>query len=106
MHVPPVLVGRHRPARHYTSTLASSLLATTDTIGNALANSSESTSDLTFDDDDDKIVLEARDDAASFIASEGAIRGAHLEAALQHIRRQSPQLEASDRQLAEAILAF
>lgn len=83
---------------------ASSFVATTDTVGKALANSSEWTTDLTFDDDD-KVLLAARDDAATFIASEGDIRGARLEAALQQIRRQAPQLQADDRQLAEAILA-
>ena len=55
---------------------------------------------------DDKIVLAARDDAASFVASQGEIRGARLEAALQHIRQQAPQLQADDLQLAQAILTL
>ncbi|MCC6075020.1 DUF2388 domain-containing protein [Pseudomonas sp. GCM10022188] len=54
---------------------------------------------------DDKIVVAAQDDASSFIASGGAIRGAYLEAALQQIRQQRPDLQASDEQLAGAILA-
>src|SRR5690606_9410775 len=54
----------------------------------------------------DKVVLDARDDAASFVASGGETRGVQLEAALQHIREQLPELQATDMQLAEAILAL
>jgi len=54
----------------------------------------------------DKIVLAARDDAASFVASEGDIRGVKLESALDHIRHQAPQLNATDAQLAQAILTL
>lgn len=85
---------------------ASSFIATTDTLGKALANSSEWTTDLTFGDDDNKVLLAAREDAASFVASEGRIRGARLEAALQQIRRRAPHLQADDMQLTEAILAL
>ncbi|HCL55378.1 MAG TPA: holliday junction resolvasome, helicase subunit, partial [Pseudomonas sp.] len=45
-------------------------------------------------------------DAASFVASQGSIRGAKLESALVHIRAQAPALHASDEQLAQAILAL
>ena len=55
---------------------------------------------------DDKVVLRARDDAASFVASEGQIRGVKLECALDLIRHQAPQLNATDFQLAQAILAI
>jgi uncharacterized protein (TIGR02448 family) len=56
---------------------------------------------------DDKLVLEARDDAASFVASDGRIRGAQLEAALRHLREKNASaLRASDMQLAQAILAL
>ena len=56
---------------------------------------------------DDKLVLEARDDAASFVASEGRIRGAQLEAALLHLREHNADAQrASDMQLARAILAL
>jgi uncharacterized protein (TIGR02448 family) len=56
---------------------------------------------------DDKMVLQARDDAASFVASEGRIRGAQLEAALRQLReRNSDARRASDMQLAQAILAL
>jgi len=56
---------------------------------------------------DDKVVLQARDDAASFVASEGRIRGAQLEAALRELRERKPDArQASDMQLAQAILAL
>ena len=56
---------------------------------------------------DDKMVLQARDDAASFVASEGRIRGAQLEAALRQLReRNADARQASDMQLAQAILAL
>jgi uncharacterized protein (TIGR02448 family) len=55
----------------------------------------------------DKVVLQARDDAASFVASDGRIRGAQLEAALRHLRERNPGAQrASDMQLAQAILAL
>ncbi|MCR7717227.1 DUF2388 domain-containing protein, partial [Pseudomonas aeruginosa] len=47
-----------------------------------------------------------RDDAASFVASQGDIRGSHLEAALRHIRGKLPSLAANDMQLAQAILTI
>ncbi|HDY98629.1 MAG TPA: DUF2388 domain-containing protein [Pseudomonas sabulinigri] len=83
---------------------ASSFVATTDTIGASLANSVEGTSDVS-SGGNDKVLLQAQDDAASFVASGGSIRGVRLEAALAHIRQQQPALNASDVQLAEAILA-
>ncbi len=56
--------------------------------------------------DDDKVVLEAREDAASFVATDGQIRGARLEAALRQLREHDAQArEASDMELALAILA-
>ena len=47
----------------------------------------------------------AREDAVSFVASNGEIRGPYLEAALQQMRREQPDLQASDMELATAILA-
>ncbi|MGQ7816738.1 ribonucleotide reductase [Pseudomonas sp. A46] len=58
---------------------------------------------LTFKDD--KLIVAARDDASSFVASDGEIRGPYLEAALQRIRNEHPDLQASDAELASAILA-
>lgn len=58
---------------------------------------------LTFKDH--KMIVAAQDDAGSFVASEGAIRGPFLEAAMRQVRADNPGLEASDMQLANAILA-
>ena len=57
---------------------------------------------LTFKDD--KLIVAARDDASSYVASGGEIRGPYLEAALQRIRSEHPDLKASDAELANAIL--
>ncbi|MBD3826502.1 DUF2388 domain-containing protein [Stenotrophomonas sp.] len=55
---------------------------------------------------DDKVVLDARDDAAAFVATDGAIRSARLEAALLHVReRDATQRQVSDMALAKALLA-
>lgn len=85
---------------------ATSFIVTTDSLVGALKASSDATSDVTSSFRDDKIVLAARDDAASFVASEGEIRGVKLESALDHIRHQAPQLQATDAQLAQAILTI
>ncbi|MDR6605761.1 DUF2388 domain-containing protein [Pseudomonas synxantha] len=88
------------------SAQASSFIVTTDAVVNALKATSDATSDVTSSFKDDKVVLAARDDAASFVASEGSIRGVKLESALDHIRHQAPQLSATDAQLAQAILTI
>lgn len=85
---------------------ATSFIVTTDSIVGALKATSDATSDITSSFRDDKIVRAARDDAASFVATEGAIRGVKLESALDHIRVQAPQLDATDSQLAQAILTL
>jgi uncharacterized protein (TIGR02448 family) len=85
---------------------ASSFVATTDTLGGAVMGTSDATSDATSSLRDSKLVLAARGDAASFIASQGAIHGVRLEAALQHIRQQTPGLVADDEELAQAILSY
>lgn len=54
---------------------------------------------------DDKLVAAAREDASSFVASDGEIRGPYLEAMLQQIRSDQPDLQASDMELASAVLA-
>ena len=53
---------------------------------------------------DRKLVLEARDDAAAFVASDGRIRGARLQAALSELHASDPRLSADDLELAQAIL--
>ena len=89
-----------------TAANASSFVVTTDTLVRAVDASTNATSDVTSSFKDDKIVLAARDDAASFVGSAGDIRGAQLESAFQHIRQTVPQLQASDADLAQAILAI
>jgi uncharacterized protein (TIGR02448 family) len=54
---------------------------------------------------DHKMIIAAQDDAGSFVASQGDIRGPYLEAALAKVRDQNPGLKASDMELANAILA-
>jgi uncharacterized protein (TIGR02448 family) len=53
---------------------------------------------------DDKLMIPARDDASSFVASGGTIRGVYLESVMQQIRKDNPGLNASDEDLARAIL--
>lgn len=54
---------------------------------------------------DHKLVVAAQDDAGSFVASNGAIRGPYLESAMQKVRADNPGLQVSDMELANAILA-
>jgi len=90
-----------------TQAQARTLEATSDIFVRALGRSIDFTSDTTTSIRDMKMVVEARDDAASFIASDGGIRGAQLEAALRRLREHSEQArQASDRELAQAILAL
>jgi uncharacterized protein (TIGR02448 family) len=58
---------------------------------------------LTFKDH--KLVVAAQDDSGSFVASDGGIRGPYLEAAMQKVRADNPGLQATDMELANAILA-
>lgn len=86
---------------------AQTLVATSNIIVRALDRSLDFTSDTTTSLRDMKVVLAARDDAASFVASAGDIRSAQLEAAFATLREQLPAArDASDQQLAEAILAL
>ena len=85
-----------------TPAIAGSFAATS--AGSSAAGSSASSHSSS---GNDKVVLQARDDAASFVASDGRIRGAQLEAALRQLReRDADARRASDMQLAQAILAF
>ena len=85
---------------------ATSFIVTTDAMVGATKATSDGTTDITNSFRDDKIVLVARDDAATFVATAGQVRGAHLEAALRHIRGKLPSLAANDLQLAQAILVI
>ena len=90
-----------------TGAQAQTLVATSNILVRALDRSLDFTSDTTTSVRDMKVVLAARDDAASFVASAGEVRGAQLEAAFATLREQLPEARAaSDQQLAEAILAL
>ena len=85
-------------ATSFAGTTAGAGSSASSKAGGASSNSSSGNS---------KVVKHARDDAASFVASEGRIRGARLEAALRHLReRDTNAREASDMALAQAILAL
>ena len=86
--------------------LASSFAGTTANAGSdASSDSSSASSDSS--SGNDKIVLDAREDAASFVASDGQIRSARLEAALAHLREGNERARvASDMQLARLILTL
>ncbi|AIL59369.1 DUF2388 domain-containing protein [Pseudomonas alkylphenolica] len=86
---------------------AQTLVATSNIIVRAFGRSLDFTSDTTTSIRDSKVVREARDDAASYVASSGEIRGAQLEAAFDTLRQRVPEArQASDQALAEAILAL
>ncbi|NER60763.1 DUF2388 domain-containing protein [Pseudomonas sp. MAFF212428] len=86
---------------------AQTLVATSNIIVRAFGRSIDFTSDTTTSIRDAKAVREARDDAASFVASRGDIRGAQLQAAFDTLRQRVPEArDASDQVLAEAILAL
>ncbi|MBB3102635.1 DUF2388 domain-containing protein [Azomonas macrocytogenes] len=53
---------------------------------------------------DDKQVAAIREEASGFVASNGEIRGPFLEAKLQQLRSEHPELQASDLELATTIL--
>ncbi|MBA1274799.1 DUF2388 domain-containing protein [Stutzerimonas azotifigens] len=69
-----------------------------------LVRTSYVSSQLTSAPFDNKLIVGARDDAACFVASEGQLLGARLEAALTYVRQSRPGLAASDLELAQAIL--
>ena len=86
---------------------AQTAVATSNIIIRALDRSLDFTSDTTTSIRDMKVVQAARDDAASFVASQGQIRGVQLEAAIDTLRRHLPEAQnASDLVLAEAILTL
>ncbi len=86
---------------------ASSASTTSDAISGAFKGTSNGVSASSGAFSDNRIVLAARDDAASFVASDGAIRGVQLEAALALLREKLPEAkDATDIALAQAILAI
>ncbi|EXF43063.1 holliday junction resolvasome, helicase subunit [Pseudomonas sp. BAY1663] len=75
-----------------------------DTTTASIVQTSYVSSQLTSAPFDNKLLADARDDAAGFVASAGQHPGARLQAALSWLRQQHPELAASDLELAEAIL--
>ncbi|RMO05369.1 hypothetical protein ALQ48_02446 [Pseudomonas coronafaciens pv. zizaniae] len=75
-----------------------------DTTTQGLVKTGYATSQITSAPFDNKLIMAARDDAAVFVASDGHMRGARLEAALHTLRQADAKLHASDLELAQAIL--
>jgi len=75
-----------------------------DTTTAGIVATSYVTSQLTSLPFENKLVAEARDEAASFVASAGRVHGVRLEAALRWLRQSQPDLTASDLELAQAFL--
>ncbi len=75
-----------------------------DTTTQGLVISGYVTSQVTTAPFDRKLVRQARDDAAAFVATDGLIRGARLEAALESLRHNCAQQAVGDLELAQAIL--
>ena len=88
-------------------TQAQTVVQTSNIIVRAFGRTIDFTSDTTTSIRDSKVVREAHDDAATFVASQGDIRGVQLEAAFSTLRDRVPEARnASDHDLAEAILAL
>ena len=86
---------------------AQTVVQTSNIIVRAFGRTIDFTSDTTTSIRDCKVVREAHDDAATFVASQGDIRGAQLESAFNTLRDRVPEARnASDQVLAEAILAL
>ena len=86
---------------------AQTVVQTSNIIVRAFGRSIDFTSDTTTSIRDSKVVREAHDDAATFVASQGDIRGVQLESAFNTLRDRLPEARnASDHDLAEAILAL
>lgn len=75
-----------------------------DTTTQSLVITGYVTSQVTTAPFDRKLVRQARDDAAAFVASDGMIRSARLEAALGALRHSGARHSVGDLELAEAIL--
>lgn len=58
------------------------------------------------DDKKAKLIIDAKSDAAAYIASNGKVRGAYLESAIQMLRKDASVEQADDTQLAQAILSW
>lgn len=79
--------------------------AMADTFWRNVLSSGATTGSTYLTSRDHKLMAAAQDDASSFVASDGSIRGPYLEAAMHKVRAENPGLQATDMQLANAILA-
>ena len=79
--------------------------AMADTFWRNIISSGATTASTYLTFKDHKLIVAAQDDAGSFVASNGAIRGPFLEAAIRQVRADNPGVRASDMELANAILA-
>ncbi|MCO7513111.1 DUF2388 domain-containing protein [Pseudomonas guariconensis] len=79
--------------------------ALADTFWRNIISSGATTASTYLTFKDHKLIVAAQDDAGSFVASDGAIRGPFLEAAIRQVRADNPGVQASDMELANAILA-
>lgn len=96
--------------RHFSPLLFAALFAFTapafaDSMVRDILSSGATTASTYLTFKDKKLIVPARDDASSYVASGGKIRGPYLEAALRQLRAEHPDLQASDMALASAILA-
>jgi uncharacterized protein (TIGR02448 family) len=79
--------------------------AMADTFWRNVLSSGATTGSTYLTSRDHKLIVAAQDDASSFVATDGGIRGPYLEAAMQKARTDNPGLQATDMELANAILA-
>jgi len=79
--------------------------AMADTFWRNVLSSGATTASTYLTSRDHKLIIAAQDDASSFVASDGGIRGPFLESAMQKVRADNPGLQATDMELANAILA-
>ncbi len=75
-----------------------------DSTTQGLVKTGYATSQVTTGPFDSKLIIAAQDDAAVFVATDGQVRGARLQAAMAYIRQSQPKLHADDLELAQAIL--
>jgi len=101
----PVIAGDGRPVKvsAFGAVVSSSLAVTLFPV--TLTEDSQESSRNSSKKGDPKVVA-ARNDAAAFVASDGAIRGASLEAAFEVLRAQNKAGTAGDIELAEAVLVY
>ena len=86
---------------------AQTVVQTSNIIVNAFGRTIDFTSDTTTSIRDSKVVIQAKDDSASYVATGGDIHGSQLDAAFDTLRARVPEArDASDQVLAEAILAL